>query len=337
MPDHRRSIAVYGATGHTGRLVVRALRRRGLPVVAVGRRAGAAFDAGVPWRVAALDQPAALDQAFADCALVINCAGPFLDTATPVIESAVRVRCTYLDVTAEQASARDTFERFDAPARAAGIAIVPAVGFYGGLADLLASAVVRDGIDDSLTIATALDHWWPTDGTRRTGARNQVPRVVLEHGALVPIAEPRHMSWPFAPPHGLLDMMEVPLTEVITIARHLPLRHVRAFLNTSAVEELRDTATPPPVAADADGRSAQQFAMEVVAQGPAGTRRAIARGRDIYATSADLVAEAAARALDPSFTRVGACAPAQAFDARALLQALTRLGVHVSIDGAAIE
>ena len=33
------SIAVYGATGHTGQFVVHEAQRRGLPVVAVGRSA----------------------------------------------------------------------------------------------------------------------------------------------------------------------------------------------------------------------------------------------------------------------------------------------------------
>ena len=95
-----RPIAVYGATGHTGRFVLQELRRRGLPAVAVARRrpaewseaasmppipaggeAGAeaqATPAPVPtvtFRQAALDDAAALDRALAGCAVLINCAG----------------------------------------------------------------------------------------------------------------------------------------------------------------------------------------------------------------------------------------------------------------------
>ncbi len=71
----------------------------------------------------------------AGAAAVINCAGPFLDTATPVIEAALRAGIHYLDVAAEQAAARAAFEQFSDSARSAGVTILPAMGFYGGLAD----------------------------------------------------------------------------------------------------------------------------------------------------------------------------------------------------------
>ncbi|MBZ0103251.1 MAG: saccharopine dehydrogenase NADP-binding domain-containing protein [Thermoanaerobaculia bacterium] len=70
-------------------------------------------------REAKLDDPASLEQAFAGCAVVINCAGPFLDTAAPVAWAALRADCHYIDVTAEQASAQSSFSDFAAPARAA--------------------------------------------------------------------------------------------------------------------------------------------------------------------------------------------------------------------------
>ncbi|CAN7165461.1 saccharopine dehydrogenase NADP-binding domain-containing protein [Acidovorax sp. LjRoot129] len=105
------AIAVYGAAGHTGQFVVQEALRRGLPVVAVGRSAARLAEvtpAHVPQRVADLSDPAALAEAFAGCAVVIHCAGPFLDTAAPVAQAALRAGCHYIDVTAEQASAQAT-------------------------------------------------------------------------------------------------------------------------------------------------------------------------------------------------------------------------------------
>lgn len=88
-----RPIAVYGATGHTGRFVILDALRRGLPVVAVGRDAER-LESGTPAaaerRVAALEDPAGLQAAFAGCAVLINCAGPFLETAAPVAQAALR-------------------------------------------------------------------------------------------------------------------------------------------------------------------------------------------------------------------------------------------------------
>lgn len=325
-------VAVYGASGHTGKFVVAELRRRGIPVVAVGRDLSR-LPADVPGRVAAIDDPAALDRAFAGCAVVINCAGPFLDTAAPVVEAALRAGCSYLDVTAEQASAQVTFETYDRPARDAGVAVIPAAGFYGGLADLLATALVGDEPADTITTAVALDRWWPTEGTRRTGERNRVPRMVVENGRLAPMAVPTsNIDWSFAAPHGTQAVAELPFSEIITIARHLPVRSLRSYLNAAALNDVRDAETPAPLAIDAQGRSAQRFAMEVVAVDATGTRRATAQGQDIYAVSAPIVAEATARLLEPSYQRHGALALGQAFDARDFLRALAPTHLALELD-----
>ncbi len=61
-------------------------------------------------------------------------------------------------------------------------------------------------------------------------------------------------------------MVELPFSETITISRHLRVRSLRSHLTQSSLDELRDTTTPPPSAADALGRSAQRFEMAVRAR-----------------------------------------------------------------------
>jgi hypothetical protein len=320
--NNQRSIAVYGASGHTAAFVIAELRRRGLPVVAVTRD-GSTFPAGVTARIAAVDDAAALDRAFADCAVVINCAGPFLDTAAPVVEAALRARSAYIDITAEQASTLALFERYDERARDVGVVVIPAAGFYGGMADLLATALVGSRRVDELTVAVALDRWWPTAGTRKTGERNRVPRVVVENGELVPMAIPgRKREWTFSEPHGVQAMDELGFSEIITVSRHLDVGNMRAYINASSLNDIRTASTPAPAAVDGLGRSAQQFAMEVLAIGADGQRRARASGQDIYAVTAPLVVEAAERVLHPSFDRAGTLALGDAFDATDFLRAL---------------
>jgi short subunit dehydrogenase-like uncharacterized protein len=85
------------------------LRRRGWTPVLSGRdpeKLNAVRDEhpGSEVRVASVDAPESLDRALFGAAAVINCAGPFLDTALPVVEAALRARIHYLDVTAEQRS-----------------------------------------------------------------------------------------------------------------------------------------------------------------------------------------------------------------------------------------
>lgn len=54
-----RSVAVYGASGHTGGFILDELARRGVAAVAVGRHPGA-VRGGLEIRVASIDDPAAL-------------------------------------------------------------------------------------------------------------------------------------------------------------------------------------------------------------------------------------------------------------------------------------
>ena len=334
MAEHTGSIAVYGANGHTGTFVLNELRRRGLPAVAVGRDVSK-LPADAAARTASIDDPAALDRAFAGCAVIINCAGPFLDTAAPIVEAALRAKSSYIDVTAEQPSAKAIFDLYHGPARAAGITVIPAAGFYGGLADLLATALVGDGLADEITTAIALDYWWPTEGTRITGERNRAPRMVVEGGRLAPMALPARTSgWTFAAPFGVQPMVELTFSEIITMHRHLSVRAARSYLNTAPLEELRDGSTSAPVAIDAQGRSAQRFMMDVVTANAAGKQRAVASGQDIYAVSAPIVVEAAARMLDPSFDRRGALALGEAFDAREFLHALAPVHLQVEFHSA---
>jgi hypothetical protein len=319
-------VAVYGATGHTGQFVVRDAQRRGLSVVAVGRNAvrlAEMFPSVAARRVAVLDDPASLSQAFGGCAVVINCAGPFLDTAAPVAQAAVRAGCHYLDVTAEQASAQATFADLDAAARAANRVVIPAAGFYGGLADLLASAQAVVGHIDEITIAIALDRWWPTVGTRKTGERNTIPRVVVRDGRLAPLATSGSVSdWSFSPPLGHQRMLALPFSEVITLSHHLKVGTIHSLLNCSALDDIRDRTTPPPSPVDDTGRSAQRFEMAVQLVQHGVTRTASACGQDIYAVTAPIVIEAAARLLVPSYRRCGALALADAVDPIDILRAL---------------
>src|SRR5260370_2149405 len=98
--------------------------------------------AGSELRVAMVDDPVSLDRALSGAVAVVNCAGPFIDTAVPVIDAALRASIHYLDVAAEQAAVLAVFERFASAARGAGVVVAPAMAFYGGLGDLLDTAAM---------------------------------------------------------------------------------------------------------------------------------------------------------------------------------------------------
>jgi hypothetical protein len=326
-PD--RTVAVFGAAGHTGRFVVSELRRRGLTPILSGRDAAklsavAQAHPGSEARLASIDDPASLDRAISGAAAVINCAGPFVDTAAPIIDAAIRRRIHYLDVTAEQRAVLGAFERFADTARDAGVVIAPAMAFYGGLGDLLATVAMGDWPDaHEIHIAVALDSWNPTRGTRLTGRRNTGRRFVFSNNKLEFLADPApRRAWNFPPPFGAQDVLGLGFSEIITVSRHLRVPEIHAFMNLAPIADLRNPDAPEPVAADESGRSSQTFLVEVVARRASEERRATARGRDIYAVTAPIVVEAAERILDGRFNAPGVVAAGEAFDAQDFLRSL---------------
>lgn len=332
-----RRIAVYGAYGHTGRFVLAELHRRGFVPVACGRDAdqlhALASATGIEIRVASTDDPAALDVAFAGSAAVLHCAGPFLDTAEPVLDAALRARIHYLDVAAEQRAVQDTLAR-DAEAKAAGVTVVPAMAFYGGLADLLASAVLDGATDaDAVDIAVALDGWHPTRGTRLTGERNHEPRTYIEHGCVRSLPDPAPMrETDFPAPFGKLDTVLLPLSEAVVIPHHIACRNLHSWMNLAPLRDLRDPDTPAPVASDDSGRSAQRFIVDVHVRRGNRTCRAVASGSDIYAVTAPLLVEALQRVLDGRTRANGVLAAGRAFHARDFLGALVPAAITITFE-----
>jgi hypothetical protein len=331
-----QTVAVFGAYGHTGRFVVSELRKRGWTPILSGRDADKLNAVGnahreLEVRVASVDDPASLDRAISGARAVINCAGPFIDTAAPVIEAALRARIHYLDVAAEQLAVLATFERFADVARDAGIVIAPAMAFYGGLADLLATAAIGNWpAADEICIAIALDSWEPTRGTRLTGQRNPGRHFVFSDNRLERAEPPPGRSWNFPAPFGPQDVVGLSLAETIIIPRHLSIPEIRAYINLAPLKDLRNPDTPPPTAADESGRSAQIFLVDVVVRKGEEERRAVARGRDIYAITAPIVVEATQRVVNRLAKTIGVAAAGDLFDARDFLRSLCP--AHLSIE-----
>jgi short subunit dehydrogenase-like uncharacterized protein len=137
---------IYGANGYTGRLIVREAAARGLPPVLAGRNADAVKELArqehLDYRVFALDDLAALDAGLKDAAVVLNCAGPFSRTAQPLAKACMRRGVHYLDITGEISVFEELAAR-DAEAKAAGVMLLPGVGFDVVPSDCLAAHLKR--------------------------------------------------------------------------------------------------------------------------------------------------------------------------------------------------
>ncbi|MBT1704934.1 saccharopine dehydrogenase NADP-binding domain-containing protein [Chryseosolibacter indicus] len=337
MTSHK--IAVYGAYGHTAGFVIDSILHRGWTPVLVGRNhiKLSALKSKYPQleiRVAEIETPKSLDNAFKDTIFIINCAGPFLDTAFPLIESALRLSIHYIDLSAEQKSVLDVFEFFSEKAAKGDSMILPGLAFYGGLADLLASAAVAawDNVDN-ITIAIGLSFWQPTLGTRLTGQRNHYPRLIYSKGRLQPKEDNyQEINWNFPPPLNAMKMTCLPFSEIITISKHIRVSDILTYFSTNALEDIRNKDTPPPMAVDTRGRSAQEFRVDVIATRGIEKRIARAGGRDIYAVTAVLVIEAVDRIMKGKTQAKGVSSAGHVFNACDFLKSLSSDDIEISLD-----
>lgn len=297
------TVTIYGAYGHTGRFIVTELIRRGWTPILSGRnesqlRRLARGYPGLAIRPATVDDPYALDLALAGSVAVINAAGPFGDTTPALVEAALRAGIHYLDVAAEVEVVAGTVAAYQDRAAAAGIVIAPALAFYGGLGDLLATAAMADlAAADEIHLAFALDSWIPTEGTRASGrasrARRNGKRLVYTDGELTLRDDPVPVTdWTFPAPFGKQTVVgDFTTADSVTIPRHLKTAALHTYMTAAPLGDLAlPDRTPQPT--DESGRSAQQFLVEVVIRSGDTQRRAIAAGRDIYAVSAPIAVEA---------------------------------------------
>lgn len=359
-------IAVYGATGYTGRLVAAELRRRGADAVLAGRSEAkleiVAEDLGAVVRIEAapLDDSARLRAAFAGCTAVIACAGPFERYGEPVLEAAIASGAHYVDTTGEQSFMRRVFERHGTAAERAGVAAVPAMGFDYAPGDMIA-ALAAEGMKavDEVVLAYATRGFGASRGTMRT-ALGQIggDDVEWRDGELRP-AE-RGLSrgeFDFPPPIGRQRMVRYPAGEHITVPRHVPTRRVRTMLAAATVAPHARLARLVPVAMTPvqwlARTPARRLAEAVVSRFPEGpstedrrrprftvvcdvragsrARRGVVRGRDVYGLTARSTVEAALRLGAPDYDRAGVLAPSEAFEPRDFLGALAAAGLEYEI------
>jgi short subunit dehydrogenase-like uncharacterized protein len=137
---------LYGANGYTGALTARMAVERGMRPILAGRRADAvqelARSLGLEARVFGLEDPKAVAAGLAGVTAVLHAAGPFVRTSRPMAKACMISRVHYLDITGE-AAVFEALAMRDAEAKAAGVMLLPGVGFDVVPSDCLAAHLAR--------------------------------------------------------------------------------------------------------------------------------------------------------------------------------------------------
>ncbi len=366
MRDH--PIVVYGATGYTGRLLCEELHRNGTAFAMAGRNR-ARLEAqrrelalgDIPVIVAALDDPEALLRMAQSTKVVLSCAGPFCRYGRQVVDAALAGRAHYLDITGEHPFMRETYQR-DEEARAAGVALVNAVGFDvvpTDAAAALAAGALSGGRPERVRIAFAVQGSGPSLGTVRSvldmlngqgQGQSQGQGLTYRDGQWVEERVGQHL-WeaPLPEPIGSRSCVSVPWGDLATAPRTTSARNVQVFVAVphAAVSLIRMGA--PFLRALSSGwvRDLLNKGMDLLPEGPTALMRSRARtavvaeaqggdgqvktawvtAGDGYAFTAASAALCAGLAAAEGFDRIGALTPTQAFGAEELLFGLRDRGV----------
>lgn len=251
------TMAVLGATGYTGRLVVAEALKQGHRPHLLGRDLTAlqALDAAArqherdqgshgdhldrPLPVVQVDveDPQALRAALEPITVLITLVGPFDQLGRRVLDAAIDTHTDHVDVSGEQPFLRWLFDEREASLREADVVAVPSAGFDFLPGDLLASIAAGavswpQEVHVAYTIPKA-SRRVVSAGTRRTIA-SMLGRdgIALDHGELVTEGpfEARRLAW-FPRPVGPQHAAGFPGAEPLTVPRHVPgVSTVRTYL-----------------------------------------------------------------------------------------------------------
>ncbi len=234
-------LLIYGAYGYTGALIARTAVDEGLSPILAGRRAEPverqATTLDCDHRVFSLDYPEVIERQIEDVPVVLNCAGPFSQTAAPLIEACIRTGTDYLDLDGEVDVLEATAER-DRDAERAGVTLFPGVGFDVVPTDCLAAYLSAE-LPSATRLTLAMDGL----GTFSPGTLKSIaeglgdPDAVRKDGEIsdVPTAWKRRR----------MDFGEGPKTAIT-----VPWGDVSTAYYSTGIPDIEVYATVPDFAAD---------------------------------------------------------------------------------------
>lgn len=228
-------LLIYGATGYTGAMAAAHARELGLNPVLGGRNAdklaALADRLDCTHRVFDVDDRSAVDAAMTEVEVLLNCAGPYLRTARPLMEATIRTGTHYLDIAAELDGYR-LAEILDEAAAAAGVMLLPgsggSVAMLGCLAAHTAARVERpQRLRIALHVAGSMSR-----GSAISASENLTSETLHRvEGSLV-VANPRAvLQFDFG--FGDVACTPVTLPDLITIGRATGIPNIDTFVYAS--------------------------------------------------------------------------------------------------------
>jgi short subunit dehydrogenase-like uncharacterized protein len=263
---------IYGANGYTATLTAREAVARGQRPILAGRNTAAvaalAAELGLEHRIFSLDDATALRTGLAGMTAVLHCAGPFAHTAKAMASACLDTGVHYLDITGE-ISVFESLFALDAKAKAAGVMLLPGVGFDVVPSDCLAAHLKR-----RLPTATKLALGFQTSGRFSRGTATTMVENLHRGGAIrrggvlthVPAAwQSRTIDFG----RGPVEAMTIPWGDVATAYRSTGIPDIEVYVATSPRQRLLTKALRP-FSWLLGSRLVQRFLKRRIQAGPPG-------------------------------------------------------------------
>lgn len=296
------TLMIYGAAGYTGGMAAEHAASAGLDIVLAGReKERARLEAlagriGADIRLFSLGDPDAVATGLEDISVLLNAAGPFMNTAEPLMSAAIRAGKHYLDFSAELDTYREALA-LDGRARAAGVMLLPgsggSVAMLGSLAGH-AVARVRNArkIRIALHVAGAMSR-----GSATSASQNIVSETLhLVDGELVARSPEEVRDFDFG--SGPQSSFPVTLPDLVTIHQATGVSDIEVFVHVTAGGFPIGNAKDMPAGPSIEERAASRYHAAVEVTDADGTVvRSVLDTVNGYTFTAMAAAEAARRVL----------------------------------------
>lgn len=187
-------LLIYGSYGYTGSLITERLLQSDSDhsVVLAGRRAEPverqATEHGLDHRVFSLEHPEIVEREIEECAAVLNCAGPFSQTAMELVQACLDTGTDYIDISGE-IDVLESIAEHDRDAENAGVSLLPAAGF-----DVVPTDCLAAYLEMKLPTATHLTLGLDGLGSYSPGTLKSIieglarPGAIRENGTIRPVS-----------------------------------------------------------------------------------------------------------------------------------------------------
>lgn len=272
---------LYGSTGYTGELTARTAVDLGMRPVLAGRNrekvSRLAAELGLEWLAFGLDDGAGggLRSALRDVPVVLHCAGPFSRTYPPMVEACLQTGTHYLDITGEMVELEALPQR-DEEAKAAGVMLLPSVGYDVVPSDCLALHTAR-----RLPSATHLAIAFTQEGGFSRGTMKSTmdtagrAGMVRRDGKLTPVSS-GFKSRTFDFGQGPIECTTIPWGDVATAYYSTGIPNIEAYMALAPLQKplIKSADALKPFTASPLGQRLLMGLVGLLPEGPSPAARA---------------------------------------------------------------